>query len=323
MRRHTLCMLLAVCAALGTIAGAIAGGYPDKPIRFIVPFAPGGATDILARLIGQKLTEMTGQPVVVDDRPGAGGSIGADLAAHATPDGYTIFLGSAAPLAVAPKLYKHLPYNVQRDFAPITLISKVPDVLVVNPSVPVNSVTALIAYAKAHPHELTFASSGNGGSAHLAGEMLNTMAGIRMTHVPYKGTAPALAALLSGEVKVAFPDIIAALPVIKAGKVRPLAVTTTERAAVLPQVPTIAETVPGYVTGPWYGVLASAGTPPRILAWLHDRVVAILDAREVRGRLIRSGSDPIGSTPAAFAAFIKADTERVGKVIAQAHIHVQ
>lgn len=318
-----LTLLAASVVLLPDGIAASASQYPGRPIRFIVPFAAGGANDLLARLIGEKLTESLGPPVVVDARPGAGGTIAASLVAQSAPDGYTIFLGSATQLAVAPHLYRKLPYDPLKDLAPITLITITPDVVVVNPSLPVKSVRELIAYARARPGQLTFGSSGIGGSAHLAGELLGSMAGIRMTHVPYKGTALAIMAVVSGELSLGFPSILNAIPVIRSAKVRALAVTSVKPSAALPELPTVAETVPGYFAGPWYGVLAPAGTPGRIISRLNGEIVRILNAPEVRDRLTRDGAEPVAGTPEEFAAFIRAETARVGEVIRQAGIRVE
>jgi tripartite-type tricarboxylate transporter receptor subunit TctC len=305
-----------IAAALAcAFTGAAAQNYPAKPSRFIVPYVPGGGTDTLARLVGQKLSESLGQSVVIDNRPGAGGVIGTDIVAKSPPDGYTIMLASASPITVAPHLHKQLPYNPLKDFAPITLITIVPAVLAVHPTLPVSSVKELIALAKKKPGQLTFSSSGNGGTGHVSGEMLKMMAGVDMLHVPYKGTGPATTAVLSGEVSLTFGNMISVLPHVKSGKLRALAVTTAKRSPVLPNVPIVAETLPGYLSGPWYGVLAPAGTPVPIVSRLNQEIVRILRSPEVAENLRSEGADPIGSSPADFAAHLKSETERMGKVV--------
>lgn len=303
-------------------ATCVAQAYPAKAIRLVSPYAPGGGTDILARLIGQKLSENVGQAVIVENRPGAGGVIGTEFVTKAAPDGYTIMLASPSPIVVAPHLHKKLAYSPLKDLAPITLISVVPAVLIVHPSLPVKSVKELITLAKAQPDQLTFSSSGNGGSGHLAGEMLKMMSGVQMVHVPYKGTGPATVAVLSGEVSVSFGNIMSTLPYVKGGRLRALAVTTPKRSPVLPDVPAVAETLPGYSAGPWYGVLAPAGTPPEILARLNQEIVKILRSPQVKQTLSNEGADPVGSTPTEFATLLIAETERWGKVVRQARMNI-
>ena len=312
-----------LAAALACAFGnAAAQQYPSKPIRFVVPYVPGGGTDTLARLVGQKLSEALGQSVVIDNRPGAGGVIGGDMVAKSPPDGYTIMLASASPITVAPHIQKQMPYNPLKDFAPVTLIAIVPAVLAVHPALPVKSVKEVIALAKAKPGQLTFSSSGNGGTGHVSGEMFKMLAGVDMLHVPYKGTAPATTAVLSGEVSLTFANMISVLPHIKSGKLRALAVTTTKRSPVLPNLPTVAETVPGYLSGPWYGVLAPAGTPAPIVSRLNQEIVKIIRSPEVSENLRSEGADPIGSSPAEFAAHLKSELDRMGKVVRQSKMKI-
>jgi tripartite-type tricarboxylate transporter receptor subunit TctC len=300
----------------------LAQTYPVKAIRLVSPYAPGGGTDILARLIGHKLSESLAQPVIIDNRPGAGGVIGTELVAKSPPDGYTIMLASPSPIVVAPHLLKKLPYDPLKDLAPITLITVVPAVLVVHPSLPAKSTKDIIAIAKAKPGELSFSSSGNGGTAHLAGEMLKMMALVDMVHVPYKGTGPAMTAVLSGEVSLSFGNIISSLPHVKSHRLRAIAVTTPKRSPVLPQVPAMAETLPGYSAGPWYGVLAPGATPQDVITKLNQEIVKILQSQEVVKNLSSEGADPIGSTPAQFAEHIKAEMVRWGNVVRRAHMTV-
>jgi tripartite-type tricarboxylate transporter receptor subunit TctC len=320
--RRKLVIALGAGALLPDVP-ALAQIYPSKPIRLISPYAPGGGTDILGRLIGQKLTESLGQSVVVENRPGAGGLIGTELVAKSPADGYTIMLASPSPIVVAPHLYKKLPYSPLKDLTPITLISIVPAIMAVHPSVPARSVKESIQLAKAKPSQLTYSSSGNGGTGHLAGAMLDSMAGTRMIHVPYKGTGPATTAVVAGEVSLSFGNMISMLPHVKSGRVRALAVTSAKRSPVLPDVPVVAETVPGYAAGPWYGVLAPAGTPAAVIGLLNREIVKMLHTPELKDILSAEGAAPIGSSPAEFAALLKEETERWGRVVRQADIRIE
>ena len=315
----TACVSAALTCAFGD---AVAQQYPSKAIRFVVPYVPGGGTDTVARLTGQKLSEALGQAVVIDNRPGAGGVIGGEIVAKSPPDGYTIMLASSSPITVAPHIQKRMPYDPLKDFTPVTLIAIVPALLAVHPALPVKSVKDLIALAKAKPGALTFSSSGNGGTGHVSGEMFKMLAGVDMLHVPYKGTAPATTAVVSGEVSLTFGNMISLLPQVKMGKLRALAVTTAKRSPVLPNIPTVAETLPGYLSGPWYGVLAPAGLPPAILSRLNQELVKVVHSREVSDSLRSEGAEPIGSSPAEFAAHIKSELERMGKVVRQSKMKV-
>ena len=301
-------------------AGAHAQGWPAKSIRFVSPYAPGGGSDILARSIGQKLSENLGVSVVIDNRPGAGGVIGTEIVTKSPPDGYTLMLGTPAPITVAPSLMKKMPYDPLRDLTPITLVSIVPAVVAVHPSVPAKSIKELVALAKTKPGQMTYSSSGNGGTAHLSGLMLQTMAGIDIIHVPYRGTGPALTAAMSGEVSFTAGNIISSLPMVKAGRVRALAVTSEKRSPVLPDVPAVAETIPGYSAGPFYGVLGPGGMPAELVNRIRNEIVKILHAPEMKNRLSAEGGEPIGSTPEVYAALIRSETERWGKVIKAAKI---
>ena len=315
----TACVSAALTCAFGD---AVAQQYPSKAIRFVVPYVPGGGTDTVARLTGQKLSEALGQAVVIDNRPGAGGVIGGEIVAKSPPDGYTIMLASSSPITVAPHIQKRMPYDPLKDFTPVTLIAIVPALLAVHPALPVKSVKDLIALAKAKPGALTFSSSGNGGTGHVSGEMFKMLAGVDMLHVPYKGTAPATTAVVSGEVSLTFGNMISLLPQVKTGKLRALAVTTAKRSAVLPNIPTVAETLPGYLSGPWYGVLAPAGLPPAILSRLNQELVKVVHSREVSDSLRSEGAEPIGSSPGQFAAHIKSELERMGKVVQKSRMKV-
>ncbi len=312
----------AAVAALFAYTAIFAGSslaqtvYPAKAIRYVVPFPAGGPLDIVARAIGQELNKSWGQPVVIDNRPGAGGNIGADLVAKAPADGYTILMGAVSTHAINVTLYNTLPYDPIRDFAPVTLITSVPNVLVVHPSVPANNVKELIALAKSRPGQLNFASGSTGSAGHLAGELFNSMAGVRMTHIPYKGAAPAVVDLMAGHVSLMFDNMSSALPNIKATRVRALAVTTLKRSPLLPQLPTISDAgLRGFDIATWFGIFAPAGTPPDIVARLNGEIVRILHTPEMKERLALLGAEPIGNKPDEFAAFVKAEIPKYVKVI--------
>ena len=271
---------------------------------------------MLARAAAQKLTETLGQAVVVDNRPGAGGNIGAELVAKSPPDGYTLLMGTVGTHAINPSLYPKMPYDHVRDFAPVILVAGVPNVLEINPALPVNSVQELIAYAKANPGKLNFASSGNGTSIHLSGELFKTMTGVQMTHVPYKGSAPALQDLVGGQVQLMFDNLPPSLALIKAGKLKPLAVTSKERAAVLPDVPTLAESgLPGFEASSWFGLLAPAGTPQPVIASLNAEIAKWLATPEAKEKLLAQGAIAVGGTPEDFARHIAAETAKWQKVV--------
>jgi tripartite-type tricarboxylate transporter receptor subunit TctC len=299
---------------------AQAQGYPDKPIRMIVASAPGGAPDILGRSVAQKMSEALGQQVVVDNRAGASGLIGAEMAAKAAPDGYTLFLGTTTLYAILPNLKKNLPYDIQRDFASITQIAGASNVLVINPAVPAKSVAELLQYAKAKPGALNYASAGQGTPAHLAGEMLNVTAGISMTHVPYKGAGPALIDIIAGQIQLIITSPIAAGPHITSGKVRALATTGAKRNPALPDLPTVADTVPGYEITQWWGLSVPAKTPRVVITRLHAEAAKAINLPDVRERIIRAGAEPVGGTPQAFDALIAAEQQRLGNVIRKAKI---
>jgi len=305
-------------------AAASAQAYPVKPIRLIVPFAAGGGNDNVARLVGKRLADGLGQPVIVDNRPGAGGVVGAELAAKAASDGYTLFLGGVGSHAINPNLHERLPYDPIRDFAPVALLAQAPLILVVHPSVPAGGFSEFVAYARANPGRLNYASNGNGSSSQLAAVMFDSMAGVDMVHVPYKGLAPALADLLAGEVQVMFSSVVAILPHIKAGKLRGLAVTGAKRLPSMPELPTIAEAgFPGYEASSWYGILAPAGTPRDIVMKLNAELGKALEQAEVRNSLLAEGAEPAGGTPERFAAHIRGEKERLGKLIRDAKIRLE
>jgi tripartite-type tricarboxylate transporter receptor subunit TctC len=301
-----------------------AAAYPDHPIRLIVPFTPGGGNDTVARLVSHGLAAELGQPMVVDNRAGAGGIVGAEAAARAPADGYTLFLGGVGSHAINPNLHEHLPYDPITDFAPISLIASAPLILVVHPSVPAHSVQELVALARAQPGRLNYASNGNGSSSHLAAVMFASLAGVDMVHVPYKGLGPALTDLLSGQVQLMFSSVVAIVPHVKAGKLRALAVSSTERLSLLPDLPTVAEAgVPGYQASSWYGILAPAGTPAEIVRRLNAALVKVIAQPDVRAALAKEGADPVGNSPEAFGAFIQAEKQRLGNLIRQAKVPMQ
>jgi tripartite-type tricarboxylate transporter receptor subunit TctC len=319
-----LCKLLVLSATL-LIAGAVlAQDYPAKPVRLIVPFAAGGGNDTVARVIAQQLSSSLRQQVVVENRPGAGGIVGAEAAARSAPDGYTLFLGGVGSLAVNPNLVRKLSYDPVRDFAPVALIASAPSVLVVHPAVPANTIAEFHTYARANPGKLNYASNGNGSSAQLAAVMYESAAGVRMVHVPYKGLAPALADVLSGEVQVMFSSVVAIVPQIKAGRLRALAVTGKKRISLLPDLPTLAESgLAGYEAGSWYGILAPAGTPRVIVNRLNAGIVAALVQPSVRDQLVNEGAEPIGGSPEEFAAHIGAELARMRKVIGEGRMKME
>jgi tripartite-type tricarboxylate transporter receptor subunit TctC len=323
--RRVLVLLVAVLAALAapfTFAQS-AANYPAKPVRLVVPFPAGGTTDILARAVAQKLSEAWGRQMIVDNRPGAGGNIGSDLVAKSAPDGYTLLMGTVSTHAINPSLYKNMPYDHVKDFAPVILVAGVPNVLVVNPSLPVHSVPELIAYAKANPGKLNFASSGNGTSIHLSGELFKAMTGVEMTHVPYKGSAPALTDLIGGQVQLMFDNLPSSLPFIKAGKLRALAVTSGARAAALPDLPTLAESgLPGFEASSWFGVLAPAGTPRDIVAKLNGAIAGWLASPEAKEKLLAQGAIAAGGAPDDFARHIGAETSKWAKVVKASGAHI-
>ena len=315
MMRSLQRVLLGALVALAAMC-AFAQSYPNKPIRLVVPFPPGGTTDILARDVGQRLTEALGQPVVIDNRPGAAGNIGSEIVAKSTPDGYTLLMCTVSSPAINPSLYSKLPYDHIKDFAPVILVARVPNVLEVNPSVPVYTVTDLIKLAKEKPGQLNFASSGSGTSIHLSGELFKTMAGVNMVHVPYKGSAPAVTDLVGGQVQLMFDNLPSSLQQIKGGKLRAIAVTSAQRSPALPDIPTIAESgLPGFEATSWFGVLAPAGTPAAIVNRLNAEVDKWLQSDSGKAQLFEQGALPAGGTPEEFAAYIRAETEKWAKVV--------
>ena len=310
---HKLMFALALVAPA---IGAQAQSYPNKPIRLVCPFPPGGAVDIASRAVAHELTQILGQPVTVDNRPGAGGNIGADITAKSAPDGYTLLMTTSGIMAINPALYSKLPFDPIKDFTPISVIVSLNNVLVVNPSVPVKSVKELIALAKAQPGKLTYASSGNGTSIHLSGELFKSMTGVDMLHIPYKGSSPAVTDLLAGQVNMMFDNIPSSLPHIKAGKLRALAVTGAKRSQLLPDLPTIAEAgVPGYDSYVWFGVVGPAGMPPEIVAKLNAALVKAAATPSFHDRLTGQGYDVLSSTPEQMASSIRDEIAKWGKIV--------
>jgi tripartite-type tricarboxylate transporter receptor subunit TctC len=317
-RAITLGLAMAVGAGLLAAAPTTFGqaAYPTKTITIIVPFPAGGTTDILARILGQYMSTSLGQPVVVDNRGGAGGNIGGQAAARAPADGYTLFMGTVGTHAINSSLYKKMPFDPVKDFAPLTRVAMVPNLLVAHPSQPFKTVPELIAYAKANPGKVNYGSSGNGTSIHLSGELFKTMTKVEMTHVPYKGSAPAVSDLLGGQIAIMFDNLPSALPHVKAGKLRAIAVTSAKRSPELPNVPTVAESgVPGYEATSWFGMFAPAATPPAIVTQLNAVIVKALNDPDVKKKISEQGAEPHPEKPAEFAAFIQAETAKWGKVV--------
>lgn len=316
-------LTLLAAGSIGIAQAQTTPTYPNKPIRLVVPFAPGGGNDTVARTVGEQASHILGQAVVVENRAGAGGTIGAEMVARAAPDGYTLFLGGVGSLAINPNMRKNLSYDPIKDFSPIILLAQAPLVLVASPALKVHTVKDLIALAKSQPGKIDYASNGNGSSSHLAALMFTSMADVDMLHIPYKGLSPALTGLLSGEVPTMFSSVVAILPHIQNGKLIALGVTGSTRLAALPNVPTIAQAgLPGYETSSWYGILAPAGTPRDIILKLNKALNQALQAPDVKTRLANEGAETVGGTPEQFAAYIKREKEQLGKVIARSGIQL-
>lgn len=317
MKHACLMMFSAIVPALACAAAQPdkAGNYPTKPTRLIVPLTAGGPTDLLARIIAIPLGDALGQPVIVDNRPGAGGNIGAEIAAKSPPDGYTLFMGTSGPLAINSTLYPKLPFDPIRDFAPVILAASAPFVVIVNPSLPANSLKDLIALAKAKPGQLNYGSV-PGSASHLSTELFKMMAGLNIVHIPYKGAAPATTDVIAGQIQLSFASTPGSVPMVKAGKVKALGVTSAKRIAKLPDVPTVAETaLPGYDASVWYGVVAPARTPPEIVRRLNKEIARIVAEPVHRDRMLGGDFEPTTMTPEQFAAFIRSETAKWGKVV--------
>jgi len=307
-----------------TLAIAQRADYPAKPIRIVVAYTPAGATDILARTIGQKMTEAWGQSVIIDNRPGANGNIGTEYAAKATADGYTLLLVTAGTHGINPSLYRKLGFDAVKDFAPVSLVAMVPNIFVVNNAVPAKDLKDFIAYAKANPGKLNYGSPGNGSTAHLSMELFKSMTGIQMVHVPYKGSAGVLGDLIGGQIVATMDNMPPYVPQVKAGKIRALAVSPARRSPALPDVPTVAEAgVAGYDSGAWFGLVAPANTPKDIVSKLSRETARILKLPDVSARLADLGAEPVGGTPEQFSAHIKTEIAKWAKVIKDANVELQ
>ena len=317
-----LARMIGVAVAAVQISLPAHAAYPDMTIHVINPWAPGGAADIIIRPIMQAVAEKLGQAIVIDNRAGANGTIGASIVARAAPNGYTLYFSQVGPVAISPWIM-HLGYRPIEDFAPITQIVSGPTVLVMRNDIPIKTIPELITYAKAHPNDLKYGSIGVGSTTHLAGEMLARMSGTKLLHIPYKGNAPVVTDLLSGQISMAFINIAAAEPYIRSGQLRGIAVSTLQRSSVLPNLPTVAETLPGFEVNSWYGLAAPAATPAAVIAKLHDAVVEVLKQPAIIERLKDNGLEPVGSTPAQFAARIQADYLRWGQVVKEANVKLE
>jgi tripartite-type tricarboxylate transporter receptor subunit TctC len=306
-----------VLAAIPLIACApAAASYPDKPVRLVAPFVPGGPTDIVARVVAQKLGQNLGENVVVDNRGGASGAIGCEIVARSAPDGYTLMIGSSGNLAVAPALFAKLPYDPLRDFQPITQTTAGPQIIVVYPGVAAKTFSELLALARAKPGSLNYASGGAGTTTQLGPELLKSMAKIDIVHVPYKGTGQALSDVIGGQVQMMMSSLLPAMPQVKSGRLRGLAVTSLQRTPALPEIPTVAESgVPGFETTSWHGMVMPAKTPPAIVARVHEEMVRLLNLPDVKALFLSQGMDTVGNTPAEFAAYIKGETEKWTRVV--------
>jgi tripartite-type tricarboxylate transporter receptor subunit TctC len=316
---------LAALAALALcIPAQAATAFPTKPIRIIVAYTPAGTTDILARAIGQKMSETWGQPVIIDNRAGAAGNIGTEVAARATPDGHTLIMGTAGTHGINVSLYRKLSWHPLNDFAPISLAAMVPNIMVVNNSLPVKNVREFLAHVKANPGKLSYGSPGNGSTAHLSMELFKSMTGASLVHIPYKGSAGVLADVMGGQIAVTIDNMPPYLPQVKAGKIRALAVSTAKRSSAVPDLPTIAEAgVPGYEAGAWFGLLAPTGTPKPVVTQLSNETARILKLPDISKRISELGAEPVGSTPEQFTALIKSEIAKWAKVIKDANVELQ
>ena len=317
-----IALLSGLCLAALSVAAQEVRPFPTKAARLVVPFPPGGGTDILARAISQGLSERWGQQVIVDNRPGAGTNIGTEFVANSAADGYTMLMASVGHAANI-SLYKQLGYHPVKSFEMVTLVAVAPSLLVVTPSLPVKSVKELVALAKARPTELNYGSFGSGTSSHLAGELFNILAGIKTTHVPYKGSSPALTSVMSGETQVLFSTILSGLPHVESGRLKGLAVASSKRLEALPKLPTVAETVPGFEAGSWYGVMVPAGTPRAIVEKINKDAVALLRQPQVKDRFARQGAEIVASTPEELRTYLEAEIARWARVVKESKISAQ
>jgi tripartite-type tricarboxylate transporter receptor subunit TctC len=320
MKTNIIKAVSAIGLVLCAFSAAASDNYPSRPIKWVVPFPPGGAMDVMARTLGEKLAQSMKQPVVVENRPGAGGTIGSGIVAKSEPDGYTMMIVSIGH-AVNPSLYPKLSYDATKDFEPVSLVGIVPNILVVHPTVKANNVKELIALAKAEPGKFTYASAGNGTTVHLAAELFNSMAGVDVMHVPYKGSAPAVTDLIGGQVNMMFDSVSSAKPFVESGKLKALAVTTSKRSSLFPNVPTVAESgLPGYELSGWYAVFVPGKTPKPIVDRLNTELVTALRQPDVRARFAQIGAEPVGSSPQELANNLKAETVRWSKVVREQNI---
>ena len=313
-----------VAAIAAVVFSTTATAFPTKPIRIVVAYTPAGTTDILARVVGQRMSEAWGQPVIVDNRPGANGNIGTEVAARAVPDGHSLVMATAGTHGINVSLYRKLAWHPVRDFAPVSLVAMVPNIMVVNNALPVKSVKEFIAYARANPAKLSYGSPGNGSTAHLSMELFKSMTGSNLVHVPYKGSAGVLNDVMGGQIAVTIDNMPPYVPQVRAGKIRALAVSTAKRSTAMPDLPTIAEAgVTGYDAGAWFGLLAPAGTPKAVVDTLSTETARILKLPEVSKRISELGAEPVGGTPEQFAAFIKSEIDKWAKVIKDANVELQ
>ncbi len=304
-----------------TLSPDAAAGYPNRPVRMVVPFSPGGGTDIVARTVAQKLGEAWSQSVLVENRPGANGIVGTDAVAKSKPDGYTILVAIATHV-INPNVYSKLPYDTNKDFVPLTVLAEYPFTLVIHPSLPARSVKELVMLAKARPAQLSYATSGIASGPHLGIELFSRMTGIRMVHVPYKGSGPGMIDLMAGQVQLSFNNLLASLPMVKAGKLRMLGITSAKRSPMVPDLPTIAETLPGYQVSGWYSLFLPAATPRAIAVKLHAEIVKVLQLPDVKNRLTGEGLTLVGNTPEQFAEFLVAETRKWTEVIKAANVRL-
>ena len=324
MQKTPVFALCVLCVWLAGVAAfdASAQSYPAKPVRIVLGFPPGGASDILMRFVGARLTDSLGQPIVYDNRPGAGGNVAGEIVAKSPPDGYTLLMGNNAILATNASLYKNMSFDPVKDLAPVALIASQPNILVVHPSLPVNTVKEFIAFARSRPGQLNYASSGNGLAAHLAGELFKTMTRTNMVHIPYKGAGPALVDTLSGQCQVMFATAVSVQPYLQSGRLRPLAVTTATRSRNFPALPSVAEAgVPGFEATSWHGLVAPAGTPQAVITRLNGEINKVLQQPDIRDRLAKQGADVASGTPQQFAAYIRAEIPKWAKVIKDSGAH--
>lgn len=321
---HALVVATALFATSAHSASPAPSTYPTRPIRIVVAYTPAGTTDILARIIGQKMNEAWGQPVIIDNRPGANGNIGTEYAAKAQPDGHTFLMTTAGPHGINPSLYNKLGYDAVKDFTAVSLVAIVPNVLVINNAIPVKDVKGLIAHLKTNPGKLSYGSPGVGSTAHLSTELFKSMTGINIVHVPYKGSAGVLSDVMGGQIAMTMDNLPPYLPQIKAGKIRALAVTPAKRSPALPDVPTVAEAgVPGYVSSAWFGLVAPAATPKDVISKLAAETARVVQLPDVKPRIADLGAEPVGGTPAEFSSHIKAEIAKWAKVIKDANVELQ